>query len=70
MSLNEIIRELESNGIQPKLKKLRGASTHHRRSLWGVKSRVSGKNRRGQIAHGVGSMDNNQLMDGNGCMKP
>lgn len=40
-----------------------------RKSLWGVKSRVSGKNRKGQVAHGVGSMDNNIVMENGGNMK-
>lgn len=40
----------------------------NRKSLWGVKSRVSGKNRKGQVAHGVGSMDANQVMICNGSM--
>ena len=39
-----------------------------RKSLWGVKSRVSGKNRKGQVAHGVGSMDSNMVMDNTGNM--
>ena len=40
-----------------------------RKSLWGVKSRVSGKNRKGQVAHGVGSMDSNIVMENGGNMK-
>lgn len=38
------------------------AKSRRRKSLWGVKSRVSGKNRKGQVAHGVGSMDSNIIM--------
>ena len=44
------------------------AKTRRRKSLWGVKSRVSGKNRKGQVAHGVGSMDSNMVMTNTGNM--
>ena len=66
--MNELIRGLEAEGLTVKVTKLRGASTKHRRSLWGVKSRVSGKNRKGQVAHGVGHMNQNLVMNGNQVM--
>ena len=66
--MNELIRGLEAEGLTVRVTKLRGASTKHRKSLWGVKSRVSGKNRKGQAAHGVGNMDSNMVMNGNQVM--
>ena len=47
---------------------LPSTARYNRKSLWGVKSRVSGKNRKGQVAHGVGSMDTNLVMDNNLAM--
>ena len=47
---------------------LKSTVGRRRKSLWGVKSRVSGKNRKGQVAHGVGSMDNNMVMTNTGNM--
>ena len=52
-----------------KLIKLPSTARYNRKSLWGVKSRVSGKNRKGQVAHGVGSMDPNLAMEQGGCMR-
>ena len=66
--MNDIIQELQAKGLTVTVTKLRGASTKHRKSLWGVKSRVSGKNRKGQVAHGVGSMDASQVMEGGRVM--
>jgi hypothetical protein len=66
--MNELIQALEADGLTVTVTKLRGVPTKHRKSLWGVKSRVSGTNRKGQVAHGVGSMDSNQLMRGNQSM--
>ncbi len=70
MTLQEIQQQLRANGVTPVVVKLKGVSTHHRPSLFGLKSRVSGRNRKGQTAHGVGTMDANQIMTTNGCMKP
>ena len=42
---------------------LPSTARYNRKSLWGLKSRVSGKNRKGQVAHGVGSMDSNTVME-------
>ena len=47
---------------------LKSQARRPRKSLWGVKSRVSGKNRKGQVAHGVGNMDTNIVMVNNGNM--
>ena len=66
--MNDIIQELQAKGLTVTVTKLRGASTKHRKSLWGVKSRVSGKNRKGQVAHGVGSMDASVVMEGRQVM--
>lgn len=62
-NLDLIISELPE-GVKPKVTVLR-SSTRYKKSLFGVKSRVSGKNRKGQVAHGVGKMDSNIVM--NGC---
>ena len=62
-NLELIISELPE-GVKPKVTVLR-SSTKYKKSLFGVKSRVSGKNRKGQVAHGVGNMDSNMVM--NGC---
>ena len=48
---------------------LPSTARYDRKSLWGVKSRVSGKNRKGQVAHGVGSMDSNIVMENGGTMR-
>ena len=48
---------------------LPSTARYNRKSLWGVKSRVSGKNRKGQVAHGVGSMDSNLVMEQGGVMR-
>ena len=66
--MDDIIQELQAKGLTVTVTKLRGASTKHRKSLFGVKSRVSGKNRKGQVAHGVGNMDSNMVMNGNQVM--
>ena len=47
-----------------KVTKLPSTARFQRKSLWGVKSRVSGKNRKGQVAAPVGRMNSNQLMEG------
>ena len=65
-NLDLIISELPE-GVQPKVTVLRN-STKYKKSLFGVKSRVSGKNRKGQVAHGVGTMDNNMVMNGRQVM--
>ena len=61
-NLDSIVAGLPE-GVKPSITVLRG-QRGPKKSLWGVKSRVSGKNRKGQVAHGVGSMDANQVMDG------
>ena len=48
---------------------LPSTARYNRKSLWGVKSRVSGKNRKGQVAHGVGSMDTSVVMEQGGVMR-
>lgn len=65
-NLELIISELPE-GVKPKVTVLRN-STRYKKSLFGVKSRVSGKNRKGQVAHGVGNMDNNMVMNGRQVM--
>jgi hypothetical protein len=65
-NLDLIISELPE-GVKPKVTVLRN-STKYKKSLFGVKSRVSGKNRKGQVAHGVGTMDNNMVMNGRQVM--
>ena len=65
-NLELIISELPE-GVKPKVTVLRN-STKYKKSLFGVKSRVSGKNRKGQVAHGVGNMDNNMVMNGRQVM--
>ena len=45
------------------VKTLRGQKGS-KKSLWGVKSRVSGVNRKGQVAHKVGEMSTDIVMDG------
>ena len=41
---------------------------YSRKSMWGVKSRVSGKNRKGQVAAPVGRMNSNMVMENNSNM--
>ena len=65
-TLELIISELPE-GVKPKVTVLRN-STRYKKSLFGVKSRVSGKNRKGQVAHGVGNMDSNMVMNGRQVM--
>ena len=65
-NLELIISELPE-GVKPKVTVLRN-STKYKKSLFGVKSRVSGKNRKGQVAHGVGNMDSNMVMNGRQVM--
>ena len=65
-NLDLIISELPE-GVKPKVTVLRN-STKYKKSLFGVKSRVSGKNRKGQVAHGVGNMDSNMVMNGRQVM--
>ena len=65
-NLDLIISQLPE-GVKPKVTVLRN-STKYKKSLFGVKSRVSGKNRKGQVAHGVGNMDNNMVMNGRQVM--
>ena len=65
-NLELIISELPE-GVKPKVTVLRN-STRYKKSLFGVKSRVSGKNRKGQVAHGVGNMDSNMVMNGRQVM--
>ena len=60
-NLESIITNLPE-GVKPSITVLRG-SKGPKKSLWGVKSRVSGKNRKGQVAHGVGSMDTVAIME-------
>ena len=60
-NLEAIISSLPE-GVKPTVTVLR-SQKGPKKSLWGVKSRVSGKNRKGQVAKGVGSMDNNIIMD-------
>ena len=45
--------------------RLPSTARYNRKSLWGVKSRVSGKNRKGQVAHSVGNMNSNIIMETN-----
>ena len=65
-NLDLIISQLPE-GVKPKVTVLRN-STKYKKSLFGVKSRVSGKNRKGQVAHGVGNMDNSMVMNGRQVM--
>ena len=65
-NLELIISELPE-GVKPKVTVLRN-STKYKKSLFGVKSRVSGKNRKGQVAHGVGDMDSHMVMNGRQVM--
>ena len=65
-NLDLIISQLPE-GVKPKVTVLRN-STKYKKSLFGVKSRVSGKNRKGQVAHGVGNMDSNMVMNGRQVM--
>ena len=55
--------ELELKGLTPKVTRVRG-QRGPKKSLWGVKSRVSGVNRKGQVAHKVGNMNPNLPTEG------
>ena len=68
-NLNNIESEMLANGVTPKivvLRPTRGSKT----SLFGVKSRVSGVNRKACKAMSVGNMDATLVMDGPRGMQP
>jgi hypothetical protein len=68
-NLNNIESEMLANGVTPKHVVLRPARGS-KRSLWGVKSRVSGVNRKACKAMSVGNMDATLVMDGPRGMQP
>jgi len=68
-NLENITSDLLANGVTPKIVVLR-PTRGSKKSLFGVKSRVSGVNRKACKAMSVGHMDATLVMDGPRGMQP